>query len=74
MTKTKMTLNCSFAMMRVTGIEPVSRAWEPSNGALVYALSCGQERPWLTVIGPGLWHDSGPASCRRASRDQPYRH
>ena len=26
-------------MERVTGIEPASRAWEPSNGALVQALT-----------------------------------
>jgi hypothetical protein len=34
-------------MERVTGIEPASRAWEPSNDALVLGLACGQ--PWSGV-------------------------
>jgi hypothetical protein len=40
-------MNWTFPMERVTGIEPASRAWEPSNDALVLGLTCGQ--PWSGV-------------------------
>jgi hypothetical protein len=35
-------LTWSIVMERVTGIEPASRAWEPYNGAVVTALTCGE--------------------------------
>jgi hypothetical protein len=37
-------------MERVTGIEPASRAWEPSNSALVYGLTCRQLWSGVTLI------------------------
>jgi hypothetical protein len=39
-----------FLMERVTGIEPASRAWEPSNDALVQGLTCGQMWSWVTLV------------------------
>jgi hypothetical protein len=42
MTKDKNDSELGFTVERVTGIEPVSRAWEPYNGALVTALTCGE--------------------------------
>jgi hypothetical protein len=38
---TERSVTWAFVMERVTGIEPASRAWEPSNDALVQALTCG---------------------------------
>jgi hypothetical protein len=35
------------------------RAWEPSNGALAQALTCGQPWSGVTVADPVLWHACG---------------
>jgi len=42
----------SFMVERVTGIEPASRAWEPSNNALVQALTSGQPWSGVTPVDP----------------------
>jgi hypothetical protein len=66
MTKDKNDSELGFTVERVTGIEPVSRAWEPSNDALVQALTCDQpwsgvtlvDRDWPRLVAR-VWHDAG---------------
>jgi hypothetical protein len=53
MTKDKNDSELGFTVERVTGIEPVSRAWEPYSGALVQALTCGWPWSGVTLVDRG---------------------
>jgi hypothetical protein len=50
----KMLPNWSFAVERVTGIEPALSAWESVRFMLLCGLTCRVGYPRVTVRGPSL--------------------
>jgi hypothetical protein len=45
-------LEMGFYDGAVTGIEPASGAWEPSNDALVQGVTCGELWSGVTPVDP----------------------